>query len=1458
MKKLIKLFLICGIMLSCSIGVGVFNVNSFDVYASSIPVQEVVNVTATPPTSYDLRDDIYIQVEDQNPNGTCWAYASLTSLETYLALQYDEYYDFSELHLAIAGYKQDGKYNSVNSSLGDGGSFDNFFTYIQKDTALALECEYPTFTPQSISNSKPIYSTTSINQMLSTYNNIISRNYSLAKVNETISFPKFHGANKSSQSGITAMRNAVKQHIMQYGSVSAGISAGSTLKNYTEGEIYKVSSVSYNHPNNLIDHAISIIGWDDAKRAYLCLNSWGNSFGDNGAFYVSYDDYFIEYNIEGIVNATLSTQGSQINTYKQYPTNTRTEQFTVGGGTLILANIINVSSSIGESITSIDHFVEGSGTNFYIKFFDTQSNAISEINSINSNSVSTTFGSKGWNYNKYILSSPLEITNNYMVIISKTTDASNFATISRDNTYSSLGNTYMASSVTGFSTSSTLNSWLTSVGDISSTVHRILPTIIHTNKGYPNVSQFSSSINSYIDGTEYIQNNVIHQNKTVSFDINNCNIITSGITFKLIGSSTNKSTSLTCTVNSQTLNIKQNSTLTTGNYILAVPIDITNDNVADQTIYRMLEVRDNPYANINYNITYNLDGGSNDSSNPSTFNLSTPFTLKPASKTGYTFKGWYRDSSYSTPFNFYSLPASDITLYAKFETTNYTITYNLNDGTNGTNPSTYTIESDTITLQEATKLGYTFDGWYSNSNFTGNKITSIPQGSTGNKVLYAKFTAITYTINYHLYDGINDTNNPNNYKITDNITLLSPTKEGYKFIGWYGNSLFTGNKITTIQNSTGTLNLHAKFSRIYSITYMFNEDSITTSNPTEYTSEDIIELEEAEKNGYQFIAWYTEASLTNKIETISSSTGNLTLYASFTPINYTIDYEVYGGANDSDNLSIYTIESDTITLQEATKLGYTFDGWYSNSNFTGNKITIIPQGSTGNKVLYAKFTAITYTVNYHLLEGFINNNPTTYTIESNIITLQPATKDGYEFINWYNSYDEVVTTIPTGSTGNIDLYAEYDFALPTITTKTDDLQVTYTGSSYTIEIEASHALVSEHNTLSYQWYKYIEDSYTKIDCTTNALQLTDVADSGIYCCEVTITITDTTMTSDEVVKVLSPTETNNINVSISKKVHDMSKVRWNYASSLSYNATEQSVILLNLPEGVTAIYSNNKFTEINNYTASVTFEYDTDNTELSAHNISTLSWNIRKAKITIDINNIFNEDAYDNQTLQSLFSCEITSEYFPSNIVTQQQKIDYLEINYFVTETSLPSVKTISATTKEFEIYDITINDGEYRIVIKTLYSGEIYTTNEKGFATDCIFSAKHLQFEELSKTTQKLLNNTDLNYIDSVQVNYSYLTAKDNYSLFIPLAKEELYNPIKVYRVANNKLVEVTNISINENGLTIKSNLKGSVFIITHEPISNSNIGLIIAGCMVGLALVLSLIMIIRYKKSNDIFHRV
>ena len=100
-------------------------------------------------------------------------------------------------------------------------------------------------------------------------------------------------------------------------------------------------------------------------------------------------------------------------------------------------------------------------------------------------------------------------------------------------------------------------------------------------------------------------------------------------------------------------------------------------------------------------------------------------------KAGYTFAGWYLGE---IRFDFDTAIMENTTLTAKWTANQYAITYDLNGGTAEGNPDIYTVETDTFTLKNPTRPGYTFTGW-SGTDLTGenNMTVTIEKGSTGER-----------------------------------------------------------------------------------------------------------------------------------------------------------------------------------------------------------------------------------------------------------------------------------------------------------------------------------------------------------------------------------------------------------------------------------------------------------------------------------------------------------------------------------------------------------------------------------------------------------------------------------------------------------------------------------------------------------------------------------------------------
>jgi len=284
----------------------------------------------------------------------------------------------------------------------------------------------------------------------------------------------------------------------------------------------------------------------------------------------------------------------------------------------------------------------------------------------------------------------------------------------------------------------------------------------------------------------------------------------------------------------------------------------------------------------NYDITYSLNGGTNNVNNVATFNSSDlDVTLYAPTKSDYLFGGWYTDSGFTTPIA--SITAvGDITIYAKWLTL-YNITYSLDGGTNNfENLAIFTENDLNITLLDPSKSYYIFDGWYTNSSFT-TQITEIT--SIGNKIVYAKWVAVDYNITYELDGGTNSASNNATFTVLDlDVTIYSPTRVGYTFIGWFRDAEFT-TPITYI-TATGDITVYAKWGAItYYITYELDGGSNAVFNPRYFKEYDLpITLLGAAKDNYSFLGWFTSPTLTTEITEITTI-GNKIVYAKFEPIS---------------------------------------------------------------------------------------------------------------------------------------------------------------------------------------------------------------------------------------------------------------------------------------------------------------------------------------------------------------------------------------------------------------------------------------------------------------------------------------------------------------------------------------------------------------------------------------------
>ena len=358
---------------------------------------------------YSLKDIIpaNLIIKNQKQTNSCWAFATLSSLETNLALynykngvNTSKVYDFSERHMEYATSKT--FMNNVenkkgyNRTVGSGGSYQLSESYLTNGTGAIPESEMP------FENNE---NTIDISQI---QNKTVS-----SQVYDTILFPNYSKADDDEKTNIM---NQIKQHIQNYGSVQASVhgnSSSSTFNCYNNETGAKYCNTTVMHPT---DHAVSVIGWDDnysvdnfpeeakptANGAWIVRNSWGekseewkiselkteifnsykqqciakgwntaeeipNSFieeigytiedgiayvkyGDNGIIYISYEDANVSREMYGIIKATDTVNYDNIYQYDEfYPVN----GMIVRDSNILLCNIFDKKTTGTEYLTQV-------------------------------------------------------------------------------------------------------------------------------------------------------------------------------------------------------------------------------------------------------------------------------------------------------------------------------------------------------------------------------------------------------------------------------------------------------------------------------------------------------------------------------------------------------------------------------------------------------------------------------------------------------------------------------------------------------------------------------------------------------------------------------------------------------------------------------------------------------------------------------------------------------------------------------------------------------------------------------------------------------------------------------------------------------------------------------------------------------------------------------------------------
>lgn len=392
-----------------------------------------------------------------------------------------------------------------------------------------------------------------------------------------------------------------------------------------------------------------------------------------------------------------------------------------------------------------------------------------------------------------------------------------------------------------------------------------------------------------------------------------------------------------------------------------------------------------------------------------------------------------------------------ITKY-KLVPVDYSISYNLNGGSVSENPTTYNVETNTFTLKNPTKPGYTFTGWTGSNGTTPQTTVSISKGSTGDKSYAANWkpSTSTYKVNY-LLQNIGDDNYTlkESAEYTETINAsVTPTVKTY--------TGFTSPAAQTVQvKEDGTTVVNYYYTRnsyLLTVNAGTGINSITVSN-----SAGISNIENTDKKkvlsvrygasvtinadispGYSWSRWDGSFTQWNKSYNFYMPAKAVNVTAIATANKYVV--QLYANKpSDTSNLVVNKLSdsewvydnvngcyTSTFTYDAAKNIpspadtyslkGYSASGWYTsaiggNNIFSGNMKWNLTTSYNGVVKLYARWTENEYKISFNYVKpdnasGDIQNNEVK---EKNVKYNKPVgslpepTLTGWKFDGWYTA-----------------------------------------------------------------------------------------------------------------------------------------------------------------------------------------------------------------------------------------------------------------------------------------------------------------------------------------------------------------------------------------------------------------------------------------------------------------------
>lgn len=420
------------------------------------------------------------------------------------------------------------------------------------------------------------------------------------------------------------------------------------------------------------------------------------------------------------------------------------------------------------------------------------------------------------------------------------------------------------------------------------------------------------------------------------------------------------------------------------------------------------------WTTADYRITYELNGGTNNSSNPTGFDINDiAITLAEPTRAGYTFSGWFLDKGFQNASN--TIPSGSTgnkTFYASWSANENTLHFNANGGDGSiADMNIKTDASAALKENTLTREGYAFAGWstIADGGVDFEDGATYTMGADSEYTLYAVWEIISYTITYDTDGGSISGERVSYTAETDTFTLVKPTRFGYTFIGWSGTDVTDKQETVTITSgSVGNRSYKANWkANEYIITLNVNGGNILDDNTIEVVFDQSFILPIPECQGYEFNGWYYNDNTLVEAGEYDDYDKSIELKAKWTPrtdITYVVNHYKQN-AND-DGYMLESTQNLTGTADASitpSVKNYTY--------FISPSTKTVTIASDGSLVVDYYYDRVTYDLTY-VTNGGETIEKQTYKYDQTLV-IETPTRAGYTFGGWFTDETLGVTYTAT-------------------------------------------------------------------------------------------------------------------------------------------------------------------------------------------------------------------------------------------------------------------------------------------------------------------------------------------------------------------------------------------------------------------------------------------------------------